>query len=330
MHLAVDLRKRIFNIDDARSFEKMALEVFQFQAEHNEVYKQYIKGLNISLEKIKTIHQIPFLPIQLFKTHQIIIHGMNVQRIFKSSGTGDSGLSKHYIADVALYEESFKKGFEYFLGDISSYCILALLPSYMERGDSSLVYMVNDLIEKSSSADSAFYLNNKDELATKLVELDRQNKKTLLIGVTYALLDFVEKYPSDLKNTMVMETGGMKGKRKEMVRDEVHKILCKGFGVKKIYSEYGMTELLSQAYSKGNGLFFCPPWMKIMVRDVEDPMFYLDNEKTGGINIIDLANVYSCSFIASQDLGKTHAGDSFEILGRFDNSDIRGCNLLAE
>ena len=228
------------------------------------------------------------------------------------------------------------KGFELFYGNIQDYCILALLPSYLERDGSSLIYMVDDLIKKSNHAESGFYLNNYDELIFKLNSLEANSQKTLLIGVTYALLDLTEQFPlnkggqGDLKRITIMETGGMKGKRKEMVREELHASLCQGFGVDAIHSEYGMTELLSQAYSKGNGIFNCPPWMKIMIRDTNDPFTFLQENRTGGINVIDLANINSCSFIATQDLGKLHADGSFEVLGRFDNSDIRGCNLLVE
>lgn len=319
---------KIFNINNSHSFEESAIEIFNYQARHSEVYKEYIEGLSVPPEQIKEIKQIPFLPIELFKTHKITAGGVSAQKVFKSSGTGHSGSSSHYVANILLYEESFSKGFELFFGNVNQYCILALLPSYLEQENSSLIYMVNDLIKKSNHPSSAFYMNNIDELVIKLVELDKKNQKTILIGVTYALLDFVEKHKLNLKNTIVMETGGMKGRRKEMVREEVHEILRKGFGVNTIHSEYGMTELLSQAYSKGQGLFYTPPWMKVLIRDVEDPMHYVDSDKTGGINIIDLANIYSCSFIATQDLGKMYSGGSFEVIGRFDNSDVRGCNLM--
>jgi hypothetical protein len=236
--------------------------------------------------------------------------------------------SKHYVTDVNLYEQSFKKGFHSFYGNIEDYTILALLPSYLERKGSSLIFMVDNLIKGSKKTESGFYLHNLKELADKLKLLDKANRKVLLIGVTYALLDLIELDKFDLKNTIVMETGGMKGRRKEMIREELHQVLCNGFGVKLIHSEYGMTELLSQAYSKGNGIFECPPWMKILIRDTEDPFTFLPNEKSGGINVIDLANINSCSFIATQDLGKTYQNNTFEVLGRFDNSDIRGCNLM--
>lgn len=325
----MDIRNNIFNVTE-ESFEKLAIGIFHLQAERNKVYRQYVKSIGASPQKVNSLKEIPFLPIELFKSYLVIAEGMVPAKTFKSSGTSASGLSRHPVADISLYEESFKKGFEHFFGNINQYCILALLPSYLEQGDSSLVYMVNNLINRSDHRESAFYLHNTDELAAKLAELDKKDQKTILLGVTYALLDFSEKHKLYLDNIIIMETGGMKGKKKEMVREQVHDILCKALGVKTIYSEYGMTELLSQAYSRGKGLFHTPPWMKIMIRNTEDPMQYLKNEKTGGINIIDLANIYSCSFIATQDLGKIHDDGSFEVLGRFDNSDLRGCNLLVE
>ncbi len=236
--------------------------------------------------------------------------------------------SKHLVTDVSLYEESYRRGFAEFYGNIEDYVVLALLPSYLEREGSSLIYMVKDLIELSNQADSGFYLNDHDALITKLVELDNQGQNVILFGVTFALLDLIEKLPFQLQHTIIMETGGMKGRRKEMIREELHEQLCQGFGVSAIHSEYGMTELLSQAYSLGNGVFECPSWMQILIRDTEDALTYIDNGKTGGINVIDLANINSCSFIATQDLGKKNPNNSFEVLGRFDNSDIRGCNLM--
>ena len=232
------------------------------------------------------------------------------------------------MTELKLYEQSFHKGFTHFYGDVSDYCILALLPSYLERSGSSLIYMVNDLIERSQHPESGFYLDEIEKLTKTLIRLDKEGKKILLIGVSFALLDLVENHSLKLNNTIIMETGGMKGRRKELIREELHDILKRGFGVEKIHSEYGMTELLSQAYSKGNGIFKTPPWMKLLIRDTEDPLSYLNDGKTGGINVIDLANINSCSFIATQDLGKNHENGLFEILGRFDNSDIRGCNLM--
>ena len=249
--------------------------------------------------------------------------------IFTSSGTTGSVASKHYVTDLNLYEQSYLKGFESSYGPIDAYCVLALLPSYLERDGSSLIYMVNDLIDKSKHPYSGFFLSDLPKLESVLRELETQKQKTLLIGVSFALLDFAETFKLELEHTIVMETGGMKGRRKELIRKELHEQLKRGFCLQHIHSEYGMTELLSQAYSLGDSLFECPPWMKILVRDTEDPLSLLPKGKTGGINVIDLANVNSCSFIATQDLGKLYESGKFEVLGRFDHSDIRGCNLMA-
>lgn len=323
----------IFTISSLDEFNQLAVDIFKFQATENEVYKQFINGLKINSDNVKDIKQIPFLPIEFFKSHIITASQQpttNNQQQFTSSGTTGTVQSKHYVNDVSVYEKSYLKAFELFYGSVKDYCILALLPSYLERNGSSLIYMVEDLIKKSNHPESGFYLINYDDLINKINALEQQKQKTILIGVTYALLDLVEKQTFNLHHTSIMETGGMKGKRKEMVREELHSILCKGFGVDVIHSEYGMTELLSQAYSSGTGIFNCPPWMKVLIRDTNDPFTYLINNKTGGINVIDLANINSCSFIATQDLGKTFPDNSFEVLGRFDNSDIRGCNLLVE
>lgn len=321
-------RINVFDIDNISDFESIALEIFQFQAKNNLVYKEFLNLLNVSILEVKNVDQIPFLPIQFFKSHLIVASKKPTERIFLSSGTTGITQSKHFVTDVSIYEKSFTKGFEYFYGNVENYTVLALLPSYLDRDGSSLIYMVNDLIKKSKKPKSGFYLDNLDELAKNLIELDKNGEKILLIGVSFALLDLVETYNFKLRNTIIMETGGMKGRRKELIREELHQILCKGFGVPKIHSEYGMTELLSQGYSIGNGIFKCPPWMKILTRDPEDALTILPKGKSGGINIIDLANINSCSFIATQDLGKTYPNGTFEVLGRFDNSDIRGCNLL--
>ncbi len=319
----------IFDIQNSSDFERKALEIFQFQACNNPVYKRFIELLGVSVHKVKSIANIPFLPIEFFKTYQVVSAPPPFDVLFKSSGTSGMNRSKHFVKSLYLYEQSFLRTFRYFYGDVKNLTILALLPSYLEQGQSSLVYMVNKLIEKTGQQNSGFYLHNYDDLATKLQKLDAQGEKILLIGVSYALLDLTEKYRFRLKNTIVMETGGMKGRRKEMLREELHKHLIKAFGVQHIHSEYGMTELLTQSYSQGKGVFYSPPWQKILIRDTEDPMSYLPEGKTGGINVIDLANIYSCSFIATQDLGKiTSSSGSFEILGRFDHSDVRGCNLL--
>ncbi len=318
----------IFNIQSAQMFNEIALETFRFQAKNNLVYKTFLTHLKTNISSIKTLNEIPFLPIPFFKSHRIISSKKSIQKTFLSSGTTGSVQSKHLITNLKVYEESYLTGFEYFYGNIENYTVLALLPSYLERDGSSLVYMVNDLIKKSKKPRSGFYLDNFDELKQHLIELESKNEKTLLIGVSFALLDLVEKYKFNLKNSIIMETGGMKGRRKELIREELHSQLCEGFGTQIIHSEYGMTELLSQAYSKGNGVFKCPPWMKVLIRDTEDALSILPEEKSGGINIIDLANINSCSFIATQDLGKTYPNNTFEVLGRFDNSDIRGCNLM--
>ena len=318
----------IFTITTQKQFEKVALKVFRFQYENNLVYQEFCNFLKVNVQTVKSLQQIPFLPIKFFKSHEVVSNTDNIQETFTSSGTTGMITSKHLITDVSLYEESYRNAFSEFYGNIEDYVILALLPSYLERSSSSLIYMVKDLIELSNNENSGFYLNNYDELIAQLVKLDNAGQNVILIGVTYALLDLIEKQNFHLKNTIIMETGGMKGKRKEMIREELHKILCDGFGVSTIHSEYGMTELLSQSYSLGNGIFECPAWMQILIRDTEDALTYVNNGKTGGINVIDLANINSCSFIATQDLGKKQPNNSFEVLGRFDNSDIRGCNLM--
>ena len=318
----------IFTISNQKQFDKIALKVFRFQYENNLVYREFCDFLKTDVQKVKSIEQIPFLPIQFFKSHSVISSTNPIETTFTSSGTTGLITSKHLVTDLAIYEESYRKGFSQFYGNIEDYVVLALLPSYLEREGSSLIHMVDDLIQLSNQPDSGFYLHNYDELIAKLMLLDRAGKNVILIGVTYALLDLVEKHSFQLENTIIMETGGMKGKRKEMIREELHQELCIGFGVKSIHSEYGMTELLSQAYSLGEGIFECPSWMQILVRDTEDALSYVREGKTGGINVIDLANINSCSFIATQDLGKKYPNGSFEILGRFDHSDIRGCNLM--
>ena len=315
-------------IQSKDEFESKALDVFRFQIKNNPIYNEFCHYLGRSSSSVKKLQQIPFLPIHFFKSKKVVTTNAKAQTVFSSSGTTGQAISKHYITDIKLYEQSYTKGFQHFYGDVGQYCIVALLPSYLERSGSSLIYMVNDLIEKSKHPESGFYLKEIERLIDTLTVLDATGKKVLLIGVSFALLDLVEKYPLQLKNTIVMETGGMKGRRKELIRTELHDLLKKGFGVETIHSEYGMTELLSQAYSKGNGIFKTPPWMKIMIRDTENPLGLLPHGKAGGINVIDLANINSCSFIATQDLGKKYDDGSFEILGRFDHSDVRGCNLM--
>lgn len=326
--MVTDLTKQIFSISNANEFEQTSLAIFNLQAENCRIYKEYISHLRIRPQDVNAVEQIPYLPISFFKSHEILSSVVPPEIVFSSSGTTGMIQSRHLVTDVSLYEQSFNLAFEQFYGDIADTCLLALLPSYLEREGSSLIYMVDALLKQSKHPDSGYFLHNHDELYHKLQQLQSAKQKTILIGVTYALLDFIEKHTIDFPELMVMETGGMKGKRKEMVREELHEFLQGGFGVKTIHSEYGMTELLSQAYSYGNGIFNCPPWMKVYLRDTNDPLSLSPNHKTGGINIIDLANINSCSFIATQDLGKLFPDGSFEVLGRFDNADIRGCNLL--
>ncbi len=322
------MKDQIFNIKDEADFKKVTFEVFAHQFKNNRVYRSFCDLLYIHPSDVKTIEEIPFLPIEFFKKRKVLSSLEEIEEVFSSSGTTGATTSKHFVTNINYYKESYLKGFQHFYGDVNEYTILALLPNYLERKGSSLIFMVDDLIRKSNNLDSGFYLNNLDELAKKLIELNESNKKVLLIGVSFALLDLVEKYQFNLSNAIVMETGGMKGRRKELIRNELHSILQEGFGVNKIHSEYGMTELLSQAYSKGNGVFETPPWLKILIRDTEDALTILPKNKNGGINIIDLANYNSCSFIATQDLGKVFENNTFEVIGRFDNSDIRGCNLM--
>ncbi len=318
----------IFSITNEREFNELALRIFNYQAENNKVYKEYLFHLGTNVAAINHIEDIPFLPIEFFKSHKVITGEQEPIKTFYSSGTTGSDRSNHLITDISVYETSFSKSFEKHYGKIEDQCILALLPTYLENESSSLVYMVDHLIQNSNHPDSGFYLNNIDDLASKLKKLNNNNTKVLLLGVSYALIDLAERFPMNLSNIIIMETGGMKGKRKEMTKKELHSLLASKFGVNAIHSEYGMTELLSQAYSKEKGKFMTPPWMKIFIRDTYDPFHYLEQEKSGGINVIDLANIYSCSFIETKDLGKINPDGSFEILGRFDYSDIRGCNLL--
>lgn len=320
--------ERIFSISSPEEFEKISVEIFRFQYSKCLVYRQFCELLKVNPENVKQITDIPFLPIEFFKSKEILSRGEKPSVVFTSSGTTGSSTSKHLVSDISLYERSFLTAFDLFYGHPEDFVILALLPSYLEREGSSLVYMVHHLIEKSNHSESGFYLNDLKGLSETLISADSAGKKVLLIGVSFALLDLVEKHHFNLKNTIIMETGGMKGRRKELIREELHSILQTGFSVPAIHSEYGMTELLSQAYSRSNGIFECPPWMKILIRDPEDALTFLEGEKTGGINVIDLANLYSCSFIATQDLGKKGEKNAVQILGRFDNSDVRGCNLM--
>jgi len=322
------MQNAVFNIQNQSDFKTCALQVFRHQFKNNAIYRSFCDLLYIHSSDVKKVEEIPFLPIQFFKSHAVLSSTQAVKETFTSSGTTGSSVSKHMVTDLSWYTKSYTKGFEHFYGPIEEYTVLGLLPNYLERDGSSLIYMVDDFIKKSNKPASGFYLNNLTELSKTLIALDKKGEKVLLIGVTFALLDLIERQQFKLQNTIIMETGGMKGRRKEIIRNELHEILCAGFGVSKIYSEYGMTELLSQGYSSGDGVFDCPPWMKILARDTEDALTMVGTNKTGGLNVIDLANYNSCSFIATQDLGKVDNNGCFEVLGRFDHSDIRGCNLM--
>ncbi|MDD3772774.1 MAG: acyl transferase [Weeksellaceae bacterium] len=319
-------KQEIFSISNEVEFEETALKVFRYQATENQIYAEFLSYLKIRPETVKTINEIPFLPIRFFKEYEIISGKNPIEKIFTSSGTTGSAVSRHLVSDMSFYRESLYRSFLHFYGDFESYSIFALLPSYLEREGSSLIDMVEFWLEKSGKG--GFYLYNHEDLYRDLVENEKKGEKAILIGVSFALLDFAANFPMNLQHTFVMETGGMKGRKKEITRTELHTLLKKGLGVKEIHSEYGMTELLSQAYSYGNSGFQTPQWMKILIRDTEDPFSFLPNGKTGGINVIDLANLNSCSFIATDDLGKKQTDFSFEVLGRFDHSDIRGCNLM--
>ena len=322
------MQNAVFNIQNQSDFKTCALQVFRHQFKNNAIYRSFCDLLYIHSSDVKEVEEIPFLPIQFFKSHAVLSSTQAVKETFTSSGTTGSSVSKHMVTDLSWYTKSYTKSFEYFYGPIEEYTVLGLLPNYLERDGSSLIYMVDDFIKKPNKPSSGFYLNNLTELSKTLIALDKKGEKVLLIGVTFALLDLIERQQFKLQNTIIMETGGMKGRRKEIIRNELHEILCAGFGVSKIHSEYGMTELLSQGYSSGDGVFDCPPWMKILARDTEDALTMVGTNKTGGLNVIDLANYNSCSFIATQDLGKVDNNGSFEVLGRFDHSDIRGCNLM--
>jgi phenylacetate-coenzyme A ligase PaaK-like adenylate-forming protein len=326
-----DLINKIFNINDQESFNKITLEIFNYQADNNKVYKDFVNKLHINRGTVATLNKIPFLPVGFFKNHKILTGSDHAEIVFESSGTTGAPVSRHHVADAGIYEESFTRTFGLFYGNPSDYFVAALLPSYTDRDNSSLVYMVNYLIKSSRCPLSGFYKENVEELLSNIETARSKSWKILLIGVSFALLDLAEKYSPDLSGVIVMETGGMKGRRKEMIREELHSSLREGLNVKNIHSEYGMTELLSQAYSKGGGIYFCPPWMRVLIRDQQDPLSIIgDPGITGGINIIDLANINSCSFVATDDLGRLHRDGSFEVIGRFDNSEIRGCNLLIE
>lgn len=325
------LRDRIFSITNENDFIKTAIEVFEYQCLENTIYKSFTNGLSRDFKSLTKLQSIPFLPVEFFRDHKIITGINPVQQVFESSGTTGVSPGRHYVTDPGIYEESFLKSFRIFYGNPDEFMIAALLPSYTEREGSSLVYMADKLIKLSRNPLSGFYKDNSGVLLKAIKSAKKSKKRILLLGVSFALLDLAEDHSPDLSGVIVMETGGMKGRRKELTRQELHGILNEKLHVEVIHSEYGMTELMSQAYSKGDGIFYCPPWMKIFIRDPQDPLsIYTETGKTGGINIIDLANINSCSFIATGDLGKLHDDGGFEVLGRFDNSDVRGCNLMAE
>ena len=329
MTMGVISPEEVFEIHDEAEFNALSLRVFRFQVKENLIYRKFTESLGIDPETIKDYREIPFLPISFFRDHDIYCGKTMPEIIFMSSGTTDMIRSHHWVADAALYEESFSRGFRQFYGDPSQYAIIAMLPSYADREGSSLVYMVKGLMRLSGNSYGGFYHDDNNALLKAIDTARGKGLKVLLIGVTFALLGLAENHPSDLSDVIIMETGGMKGRRKEIIREELHDILCKAFNVNVIHSEYGMTELLSQAYSSGRGIFSTPPWMKVLIRDSHDPLSHSTNEgSNGGISIIDLANIWSCSFIATSDLGRLHADNTFEVLGRFDNADIRGCNLL--
>ncbi len=317
-----------FTISSPQDFDREALETFRLQAEGNPVYREYLRLLPCEPADISSPADIPFLPVEIFKTHRVVTGSSAETRVFESSGTTGSQTSRHHILDEGLYLESIEKGFRRFIGDAAGFCILALLPSYLERQNSSLVFMVDHLIRTGGHPMSGFYLDDLGKLLETLDELEKSGQKTILIGVSFALLDLAEQHPLPLKNTILIETGGMKGRRDELTRKQLHRKLKMAFGLSTIWSEYGMTELLSQAWSTGEGIFRTPPWMRVLIRDPYDPFSRLPAGRTGGIDIIDLANRFSCSFIQTQDLGRLHPDGSFEVLGRFDNSELRGCNLL--
>lgn len=323
--------------DSPHGFEELALQVFAMQFERNAVYREFCLALGRTPNRVKSLEQVPFLPVELFRRQRVAAFEGEPEAVFISSGTtatisplqgAPASQSRHLVKDLSIYERSFSQSFRQFYGEPSGYCILALLPSYLEREGSSLVYMAGSLIRQSGHPDSGFYLDAYDKLAEVMHRVSDLGQRILLLGVSFALLDFAEAYPMKMKNTLVMETGGMKGRRKEMLRQELHERLMEAFSLEAVHSEYGMTELLSQAWSKGGGWFGCPPWMRILIRDSSDPLTLTDGRRTGGINVVDLANLHSCSFLATQDLGRMGDGGQFEVLGRFDHSDLRGCNLM--
>lgn len=326
-----ELQDKVFIVRNS-DFDALALDIFKFQYQNNALYASFVDALGIDPSAVVTVASIPFLPVAFFKSHEIMSGSFQPEIIFESSGTTQTGNSRHLVASADLYRESFMRAFELFYGKPTNWCIIGLLPSYLERQHSSLVMMVNELITTSAHPSSGFYLYEHDRLAAQLKENEAKGQKTLLIGVTFALLDFADRFKMPLQHTVVMETGGMKGKRKEITRPEVHELLKAAWHLPSIHSEYGMTELLSQAYSKGEGIFRCPPWMKVFMRDEDDPLMVKvpasGKAINGLVNVIDLANIYSCSFIAIDDIGRLYEDGSFEVMGRMDTSDVRGCSLM--
>jgi phenylacetate-coenzyme A ligase PaaK-like adenylate-forming protein len=311
------------------NFKAYCLEVFRYQVKNNKVYEDWVRLLKVDPSAVKTVEQIPFLPVELFKTHKVLCgEEKEHMLVFTSSSTTAQTPSKHYVRDAEVYRRSFMNGFEYFYGEPKNYCVLALLPNYLSRKGSSLVYMCEALIQASQHPLSGFFLDDTDELLKRIRLLNTTHQKVLLIGVSYALLDLCELNLELGENVTVMETGGMKGRRKELMKEELHLILSKGLNAKSVHSEYGMTELLSQAYSRGGNAFEAPPWMRFYIREIEDPLQLKKDKRSGGINVIDLANLHTCSFIATQDLGRINENGHLELLGRYDNSDVRGCNLM--
>ena len=328
LHQDMDPLKFSDEIFQCVHFSKdQCLELFQYQSQAVQIYRSFIDALGIQPSKVRDMHQIPFLPIEFFKSHNVLSESSTPQLWFTSSGTSGSEVSRHGVSHPEMYTRSFRQAFQNALKPAKGTAILGLLPSYLEREGSSLVYMVDQLIRDSGEEDSGFFLHNQDELFQLLQQREHAQKPSILIGVTYALLDFAERFPTPLRHTTIMETGGMKGRRKELIREEVHGLLKEAFQVHQIASEYGMTELLSQAYALSDGLFTCPPWMKVLVRDSTDPLQVSPSGK-GALNIIDLANISSCAFLATSDIGIVYPNGTFEVQGRLDHADIRGCNLL--
>jgi phenylacetate-coenzyme A ligase PaaK-like adenylate-forming protein len=319
----------LYSVNDG-NFQDIALQLFHFQAENNPIYKKYLSHLHLDVRSVSSLNEIPCLPISFFKNQLVKTGAWVPEARFTSSGTTGHQTAVHPVRSLGFYLNHTVRCFEYFFGALEDYHFMALLPSYLERADSSLVAMINHFIKKSGSTFSGFYLHNTGQLLEDLENLRGHQKKTILWGVTFALLDLAERYHPDLRHCLVFETGGMKGRRAEITRQELHSILVREFQVERIYSEYGMTELFSQAYTRGESSFFCPPWMKIIVRDITDPFEKGLLNQSGGINVIDFANFDSISFIETEDIGKIYGDGSFEVMGRLDNSDVRGCNLMVE